>query len=230
MSLSIVRLRSSNTIHLLADGLVFKVVSRDEGVTDTITETNSRRIISFLNGGVEIEKIIARIKAGEKLDDIDKTASLTMSSREYSNTNFMILTVIVNDVSRKTWTGAILRDEGTIHLPAGVINDILGYLVSIGIKPNPRNYYTIKYVDKLPITSRTDICFVLTAEFGDKPVGSAWRWNGEKWETVKDADDGGSDEGGDSGLPEDRYGDFIISESEPEGLEPGIIWGRVERL
>ena len=230
MGLSIVRLRSSNTIHLLADGLVFKVVSRDEGVTDTITESNSKRIMSFLNGGVEIEKIIGRIKAGDKLDDIDKTASLTMNSREYTNTNFMILTVIVNDVDRKTWTGAILRDEGTIHLPAGVINDILGYLASIGVKPNPRNYYIIKYVDKLPITTRTDICWVLTAKYDDKEAGTAWRWDGEKWNPVVDSDKSGSDEGGGSGLPEDRFGDFIISEHEPEGLEPGIIWGRVERL
>ena len=227
MGMSIVRLKSSEDIHLLADGLNFKIVSINEGSTDTITESNSRRIISILNGGIETEKIIARIRAGEKLDRIDKTVSISLHGSEYSNTNFMILNVVVNDIDRATWTGNVLRDEGTIHLPVGVLRDILSYLIDIGIKAKQRPYYIIKYVEKLPITSRTDIAWVLTKDFEDKPVGSAWRWDGEKWCPIEDIDDETDPDEGGGG--EGSGGNFIISVEEPENFTPGTIWGRIDR-
>ena len=115
----------------------------------------------------EVEKIIRRIRAGEKLDTIDKTISMSMQGKKYSSSNFLIFNVVINDVDRATWTGSILRDEGTIYLRAGVIKDILEYLVSIGIKEKPKPYYYIEYVAKLPLTDRTDIAWILTADDGE---------------------------------------------------------------
>ena len=138
MGLSIIRLKSTNDIHLMADGLVFKIVSETQGTTDTITEENSKHIISVLNNGIEVEKILGRIKAGEELDPIDRTISLSMQGRKYSSSNFLIFTILINGVDKATWTGRILRDEGTIHLKAGVVKDILEYLVGIGIKSKPK--------------------------------------------------------------------------------------------
>ena len=225
MGLNIIKLPSTKTIHLLADGLTFKIVSATEGVTDTIDENNSKRIIAFLNGGTETEKIVSRIRAGEVLDEVDKSVSLQMNNGHYNYSNFMILTVIVNDIDKASWTGAMLRDEGVIHLPAGVLKDILTYLINAGIKPGPRPYYIIKSVPKLPITTRTDIAWLLTDDDGDKKAGTIWRWDGEKWCPVEDADSGDSDEGGDCNP---GYGTFIISEEEPENLVPGIVWARVD--
>ena len=228
MGLNIVRLKSSNDIYLLADGLTFKVVSESQGNTDTITEENSKHIISVLNNGIEVEKIIRRIRAGEKLDTIDKTISMSMQGKKYSSSNFLIFNVVVNDVDRATWTGSILRDEGTIYLRAGVIKDILEYLVSIGIKEKPKPYYYIEYVAKLPLTDRTDIAWILTADDGDKPAGTVWRWNSSTWVPVYDAidehfsPDRDCCDGGGGG------GNFIISVEEPEDLEPGDVWGRID--
>lgn len=227
MALSIVKLASSDTIHLLVDGLNFKVVSATDGVTDTIVESNSKKLLSWLNGGTEVERILKHMRDGEKLDTIDKTISLSLYGSTYSSSNFMIFTVIVNGIDKATWTGNILRDEGAIHLPAGVIKDILGYLVSVGIKPQPKPYYLIKYVAQLPITSRTDIAWMLTEDFDGKPKGSIWRWDGEKWEPLKDT--------GDSHFPEDKAtgaggGNFIISVEEPDDLEPGDVWGRIDPI
>lgn len=224
MALSIVKLASSDTIYLLADGLNFKVVTPTI-TTDTIVESNSKKLLSWLNGGTEVEKIIRRIKDGEQLDVIDKTISLSLYGLNYSSSNFMIFTVIVNDIDKSTWTGNILRDEGTIFLPAGVIKDILEYLLSIGIKPQPKPYYRIIYVEALPITQRTDIAWLLTKDFEDKKAGTIWRWDGEKWEPLEDT--------GDSHFPEDRPsggggGNFIISVEEPQDLEPGDVWGRID--
>ena len=225
MGLTIVKLKSSNTIHLLADGLNFKIVSKSEGATDTIVESSSKRILSTLNGGIEVEKIIKRINAGEKLDDLDKTVSISLYGSTYSTTNFMILTVIVNGADTSTWTGTVLRDEGLIHLHAGVIEDILAYLINAGVKPKQRSYYIVKHVEKLPITTRTDIAWMLTEDDGDKPAGSAWRWDGEKWEPVEDSDDSHFP---DDPAPSSGGGNFIISVDEPPDLEPGDVWGRID--
>lgn len=228
MGLNIVRLKSTNDIYLLADGLVFKVVSETQGTTDTITEENSKHIISVLNNGIEVEKIIRRLRAGEKLDTIEKTVSMSMRGKKYSSSNFLIFNVIVNGVDKSTWTGSILRDEGTIYLKAGIVKDILEYLVSIGIKEKPKPYYYIEYVEKLPITTRTDIAWILTADDGDKKAGTVWRWNSSKWVPVYDAidehfaPDRDCSGGGGSG------GNFIISVEEPDDLEPGDVWGRID--
>ena len=227
MGLNIVRLKSSNDIYLLADGLLFKVVSETQGTTDTITEENSKHIITVLNNGIEVEKILRRIRAGEKLDTIDRTVSMSMQGKKYSSSNFLIFNVLINDTDRATWTGSILRDEGTIYLKAGVVKDILEYLIGIGIKAKPKPYYLIKYVEALPITTRTDIAWMLTADFEDKKAGTVWRWDSAKWVPVYDVIDEhfSPDKECSSG---GSGGNFIISVEEPDDLEPGDVWGRID--
>ena len=229
MGLNIIRLKSTNDIHLMADGLVFKIISETQGATDTITEENSKHIISVLNNGIEVEKIIRRIKAGEELDTIDRTISLSMQGKKYSSSNFLIFTIVINGVDKSTWTGNVLRDEGTIHLKAGVIKDILEYLVGIGIKSKPKPYYIIEHVDALPVTDRTDIAYMLNKGYEDKKAGTVWRWDSAKWVPVyDDIDEHFSPDrdcsGGDGG------GNFIISADEPEDLEPGDVWGRIDPI
>ena len=179
MALKTYKLSTPN-VYLLIDDTTnkFKIVSKD-GVSDTIDSEQSAGLVAFIDGG-EVADIVARIKRGESLDELTRTATYGFEGGEYSDTNFMAIAITINGVSMVNWTALILRDEGFIELPTGAINDIYTYLTAGRIKPG--GWYTIQSVEELPDPcTRTDIAYLLTKADGNKPAGTAWRWNGSKW-------------------------------------------------
>ena len=180
MALKIYKLSSPGIYLLIDDGdKSFKLVSKS-GVSDTISAEQGAAIVGFINGP-EVARIVDMIKHGAQLDELARTVTYPFEGPDYSVTNFMVLTITINGESKTSWTSSLLRDEGVIELPAGIINDIYIYLTTGKLKPGG-GYYIIKAVEELPNpATRTDIGYMLTKADGNKPAGTAWRWNGAKW-------------------------------------------------
>ena len=179
MALKTYKLSTPNVYLLIDDSTnSFKIVAKD-GVSDTISQDQAKAFVAFMDGH-EVADIVARIKKGEELDELTRTATYGFEGSEYTDTNFMAIATTINGASMVNWTAIVLRDEGIIDLPAGAINDIYLYLTSGRIKPG--GWYVIESVEELPNPcTRTDIAYLLTKVDGNKPAGTAWRWNGTKW-------------------------------------------------
>lgn len=206
---------------LLVDGASFRIVGKNY-VSDIFTADTAKKLIEFLNSP-EIDLIIDRLNKGEKLSELERTVTYSVEGPDYSDTNFMALTVTVNGAKKSSWTGMILRDEGCLELPTGVINDLYVFLTSSGVKPDGKGYYTIRTVEELPKTDiRTDIAFLLTKADGNKPAGTMWRWNGTKWLALSE---GQEDDPDVEPEPVERdpmdstdYPDFDVKDDEPQSM------------
>jgi len=179
MALKTYKLSTPNVYLLIDDSNnSFKIVAKD-GVSDTILPNQAAAFVDYIDGH-EVADIVAKIKRGEELDELARTATYGFTSEYYNDTNFMAIAITINGVSMVNWTAIVLRDEGIIELPAGAINDIYLYLTAGRIKPG--GWYVIESVEELPDPcTRTDIAYLLTKADGTKPAGTAWRWNGSKW-------------------------------------------------
>lgn len=214
---------SDPSVYLLIDNNTgsFRVISKTD-TSDVITKEQAEDFVNFINGD-EVQSIVSAIRSGAQLDELHRTAVYAFDCSEYSATNFMNVSITINTPSMVNWTAVILRDEGVTELGAGVINDLYTYITTKKLKPDG-GYYIIKPVEQLPDpATRTDIAYMLTKTDVDKPAGTTWRWNGQKWLALTEGYDDDPDPippppPEPDPLDPDTYPDSDVKPEEPQAI------------
>lgn len=159
--------------------------------THVITKEEAAEFVKALTS-LEVAKKVAKLKIGRKLKFEDSFVNILMNANlESEDIRYTIFRIIPSTRPMNNWEAKVIMQDSIINLPVGCIDDILKYLVSIGV-PRAKTFGKfdkIEFVTKLPevesVYSERDI-YVLDKVYDGKPVDSAWQVVNGKWVEFKD--------------------------------------------
>ena len=219
--LVLTHVNGNDNVILMGDGAKFVLINGNR-YTHTFTEADSAAIVKAITG-IDTAVKKAKLAIGRNIPVKDKVISVLSEGAVIGDEiNFQIFTTTISTKVTDTWPLTVINEAESIDFPAGVIDDLVKYLVANGVEKAPTDglYDKILFVQALPTENiETTAAYVLDKADGDKPAGSVWVSAGEgEWDELSDEEQ--TEVGEDEGIEEQP----IVVEGGGEGatgFEPG---------
>jgi len=213
--LVLTHVNGNDNVILMADGAKFVLINGDR-YTKTFSETDSAAIVKAITG-IDTAVKKAKLAIGRNIPAKDKVISVLSEDAQIgADIIFQIFNTTISTKIEDTWPLTVINEAEAIEFPAGVVDDLVKYLVANGVEKAPTDglYDKILFVQALPTENiETTAAYVLDKADGDKPAGSVWVSTGEgEWEELTDDDEQASNN--------EQITDVDVSGDKPSGLEP----------
>ena len=193
MSVTVIKphVQNNSDCYIIADGKKFAIVM-GEDYSYTFTEKDSENIVKAITS-FDTTKIIRLMKMGRSVGEKNIiTIPCEKSTIDDTILTYQFINIEVSAAPFNLWSSRIFTDGLVINLPVGVIDDLYKYLISQGIQPAKGygTYSKIEYVEELPTPKYAvpETAYILIKEYDDKKAGSAWVYNGRRYDIVTDED------------------------------------------
>jgi hypothetical protein len=193
--LVLTHVNGNDNVVLLGDGAKFVLVIGDKH-TKPFSEADSAALVKELTGiKVAIKK--AKLGIGRNIPPADKVVIVVGEDATIdTEVSYQILETVISTKVQDTWPLKVVTENDVIAFPAGVVDDVVKYLLAQGVAkaPTAGMYDKIVFVNALPeeIIEET-AAYVLDKAQDDKAAGSAWlNVDGEWMELTDDEEEEGS--------------------------------------
>ena len=190
-NLVLTHVNGNDNVVLLGDGAKFVLVIGDKH-TKPFSEADSAALVKELTG-IKTAIKAAKLAIGRNLPANEKVLLVVSEDAAIdTEVKYQILESVISTKVKDTWPLRVVTEVEDIPFPAGVLDDVLKYLLAQGVPKAPSaGYYSkILFVNELPTEDiDTDAAYVLDKAQEDKPAGSAWVYLDEWMQLVDDEED-----------------------------------------
>lgn len=187
--LVLTHVNGNDNVIILADGANFVLINGAEH-TWTFTENDAAAFVKVLTG-IDTAVKSAKLAAGRNLQPKDRIISVLGEDVDLEEGTFQIIQTAVGSKVIDTWPLTVINNSQVIEFPAGVVDDLLKYLIAQGVEkaPTAGMYDKITFVTTLPEEGDEGVAYVLDKADGDKPANSAWLFIEDDWMELSDEDE-----------------------------------------
>ena len=193
--LVLTHVNGNDNVVLLGDGAKFVLVIGDKH-TKPFSEADSAALVKELTGiKVAIKK--AKLSVGRNIPPADKVVIVVGEDVTIdTEVSYQILETVISTKVQDTWPLKVVTENDVIAFPAGVVDDVVKYLLAqdVAKAPTAGMYDKIVFVNALPEENIEETtAYVLDKAQDDKAAGSAWlNVDGEWMELTDDEEEEGS--------------------------------------
>ena len=186
--LVLTHVNGNDNVVLLGDGAKFVLVSGEKH-TKMFSEADSAALVKELTG-IKTAIKAAKLGIGRNIPANDKVLIVVDENAAIEDeVKYQIMETVISTKVKDTWPLRVVTEAEVINFPAGVIDDVLKYLLAEGVEkaPTAGMYDKIIFVNELPTENIEETAaYVLDKAQEDKPAGSAWLYVGDEWMELTD--------------------------------------------
>lgn len=192
--LVLTHVNGNDNVVLLGDGAKFVLVIGDKH-TKPFSEADSAALVKELTGiKVAIKK--AKLSVGRNIPPADKVVIVVGEDVTIdTEVSYQILETVISTKVQDTWPLKVVTENDVIAFPAGVVDDVVKYLLAqdVAKAPTAGMYDKIVFVNVLPEENIEETtAYVLDKAQDDKAAGSAWLNVDGEWMELTDDEEEGS--------------------------------------
>ena len=212
--LVLTHVNGNDNVIILADGASFVLINGAVH-SQTFTENDAASFVAALTG-IDTAVKAAKLAAGRNLQPKDKVVSILGEEVDLVEGVFQIIQTAISSKVKDTWPLTVINNDNVIEFPAGVVDDLLKYLLAQGVEkaPTADMYDKIVFVNALPEEGEEGVAYCLDKADGDKPANSVWLFVDDAYMELTDEEEAAVND--DDGVVVDNGGGDGAT-----GFEPG---------